>query len=111
MKLLLLPGMDGTGDLFGPFAAEVASWATTEIVRYPTQVCLSVDELVDRIKLDEPVTVIAESFSGAVGIRLAAKHPELVQKLVLVGGFVTPPTGSGLLRLFGALPFQVPPPR
>jgi pimeloyl-ACP methyl ester carboxylesterase len=110
-RLLLLPGMDGTGDLFGPFAAEVSSWATTQIIRYPTQVRLSVDELVEQIELDDPVTAIAESFSGVVGIRLAAKHPALVRQLVLVGAFVTPPTGSGLWRLFGSLPFQRRPPR
>ena len=110
-RLLLLPGMDGTGDLFGPFAAEVSPWASTQVVRYPTNVCLSIEELVDRIELDEPVTVIAESFSGPVGIRLAARYPALVSRLVLVGSFVSPPFGSGLLRLLGAMLFQVSPPR
>ena len=75
MKLLPLPGMDERGDLFGPFAAEVASWATPQVVRYPNQP-QSVDELADQITLTEPVTVIAESFSGAVGIKLAAKSAE-----------------------------------
>jgi pimeloyl-ACP methyl ester carboxylesterase len=103
--------MDGTGALFSRFATEIASWAEPKIVRYPTNVKSSVEELVDRIELDTPVTVIAESFSGAVGIRLAAKHPALVEKLVLVGSFVTPPFGSGLMRPFGALPFRMVPPR
>ncbi len=111
MNLLLLPGMDGTGELFAPFAAQVSSWASTRIVRYPTHVPLSVDALVERIELTAPVTVIAESFSGAVGIRLATKYPALVQRLVLVGSFVAPPFGSGLLRLFGSMPFHVSPPR
>lgn len=109
--MLLLPGMDGTGALFSRFAAELSSWAEPKIVRYPTHVKLSVAELVDRIELDAPVTVIAESFSGAVGIRLAAKRPSLVEKLVLVGSFVTPPFGSGLMRPFGSMPFQLIPPR
>lgn len=107
-ELLLLPGMDGTGELFAAFARE---FTHATIIRYPTHLPLSVDELVERIELDTPVTVIAESFSGAVGIRLAMKHPTLVRRLVLVGSFVAPPFGSGFLRLFGSLPFQVPPPR
>lgn len=103
--------MDGTGTLFSRFATEVASWAEPKIVRYPTNVKLSVDELVDLIELDAPTTVIAESFSGAVGIRLAARHPALVERLILVGSFVTPPFGSGLMRPFGSVPFQIIPPR
>ncbi len=96
--------------LFSRFAAEVASWAKPKIVRYPTNVKLSVDELVELIELDAPTAVIAESFSGAVGIRLAAKHPALVERLILVGSFVTPPFGSGLMRPFGSVPFQIIPP-
>ena len=103
--------MEGTGALFGPFISEVSSWATAEVVRYPAQQCLSVEQLVDRIEFVGPVTVIAESFSGAVGIRLAARHPSLVERLVLVASFVTAPAGSGLLRLFGTLPYRMSPPR
>ena len=110
-RLLLLPGMDGTGALLRSFAVEVASWAHTRIVWYPTDVCLSVEQLVDRIKLDAPVTLIAESFSGAVGIRLAARHPALVRQLVLVNSFVAPPLGSGFVRLLGSIPFHLSPPQ
>lgn len=111
MKLLLLPGMDGTGELFAPFVSAVSSWATVQLVRYPTQECLTVDELVSRIELTAETIVIAESFSGAVGIRLASRHADLVEQLVLVNSFVTPPPLSGLLRRFGALPFRVSAPR
>lgn len=103
--------MDGTGELFAPFAAEVSSWATAQIARYPTQERRSIDALVAALELDAPVTLVAESFSTAVGIRLAARRPELVERLVLVGSFVTPPRGAGLLRAFGRLPFLVAPPR
>ncbi len=100
--------MDGTGELFAAFARE---FANAKIIRYPTHLALSVDELAERIELSAPVTVIAESFSGAVGIRLAMKHPTLVRRLVLVGAFVAPPFGTGPMRLLGSLPFQVAPPR
>ncbi|MBL8913190.1 MAG: alpha/beta hydrolase [Archangium sp.] len=111
MKLLLLPGMDGTGELFAPFAAEVSSWARVEIVRYPTHDVRSIDQLVEDIAptVDEPVTVIAESFSTAVGIRLATRNKN-VERMVLAGSFVTPPTGTSLMRVFGRVPFLMQPP-
>ncbi|MBL8918773.1 MAG: alpha/beta hydrolase [Myxococcaceae bacterium] len=110
-RLLLLPGMDGTGELFAPFAAEVSSWATVQIARYPLRSPCSMDALVAALELDAPVTLVAESFSTAVGIRFATQRPELVERLVLVGSFVTPPLGATLLRAFGRVPFLIAPPR
>jgi len=37
-KLLLLPGMDGTGDLFAGFVEAFPDEFETEIVSYPTDV-------------------------------------------------------------------------
>ena len=35
-KLVLLPGMDGTGDLFGPLIDQLRGVVNTVVVRYPT---------------------------------------------------------------------------
>jgi hypothetical protein len=43
--LVLLPGMDGTGELFSPFLASLGSDFETLIVRYPTNEVLSLAEL------------------------------------------------------------------
>ncbi|WP_228488314.1 hypothetical protein [Caenimonas koreensis] len=41
--LVLLPGMDGTGDLFAPF---IAAWkGPVHVVRYPTDTALNYQEL------------------------------------------------------------------
>ena len=60
---VLLPGLDGTGDLFDVFVAHAP----------------------------HDVECIAESFSGPIGVRLAARFPERVTRLVLCNSFVTPP--------------------
>lgn len=59
-----------------------------------------------------PVTIVAESFSGPLAIRLAARHPEQVRALVLVATFVRcPSTTAGWLHaLLGRQAFRLRPP-
>src|SRR5487761_478318 len=45
LKLVLLPGMDGTGELFSDFAAALAGEFEIATVWYPTERCLSYSEL------------------------------------------------------------------
>ena len=64
------------------------------------------------------VTLVAESFGGCLGLRVAAAAPDLVQRLVLVnpatsfaramGGLPGIIAGSNLLSLFPAPLYQVP---
>src|SRR5438105_3401036 len=61
-----------------------------------------------------PATVVAESFGGAVALTLALRHPELLERLVLVNTFAYFP--SRLLIALGAtlgrlLPARPSPPR
>lgn len=46
-----------------------------------------------------PVTVVADSWSGGVGVLLADRHPDLVSSLVLVGAACTPDSLDGVDRL------------
>lgn len=109
-RLLLLPGMDGTSELFARLTRAVSPWATVQVARYAPRTRESIDDLVAQLVVDAPVTVIAESFSTAVAIRFATRHPALVERLVLAGAFVTPPPASHGLRLLGRLPFLFNPP-
>ena len=100
MRLVLLPGMDGTGELFKPFLNAIeSSWATTT-VRYPNHVILSYDELMayvgSAIPPSEPFVLLAESFSTPLAIRCAASNPRNLKALVICAGFVcSPVTGLG----------------
>ena len=46
-----------------------------------------------------PATVVAHSWSGGVAVLLAARHPDLVRSLVLVGAACTPDSVNALDRL------------
>ena len=112
MQALLLPGMDGTGALFEPLLQELSPELRPRVVAYPTDVPLGYDALLETISIPEGrFAILAESFSGPLGIRLAARHPGQVSALVLVSSFVRCP--SPLLRwlrpLLGSLTQVVPP--
>jgi pimeloyl-[acyl-carrier protein] methyl ester esterase len=92
-QLVLLPGLDGTGSLFGGFVAEISSEFTTTVVQYPTTPA-SYNELqvfVSENLPQQPYMLIAESFSSPLAIQIAAAHPENLCALVLCAGFVRSP--------------------
>ena len=117
-RLLVLPGLDGTGTLFEDFLSALPSTLTVEIARYPTQRFLSYSELVPYV--EEMVTrsglfvVVAESFSTPLAAMLAATSPPNLAGLVICAGFITNPTGSWSLLVRGlarpSLFRLVPPP-
>src|ERR1700733_7124492 len=77
-KLVLLPGLDGTGELFSAFVAALAGEFETEAVRYPTEQCLSYAELEDFVRaacpISGPFLLLAESFSTPLAIKYAASN-------------------------------------
>jgi pimeloyl-ACP methyl ester carboxylesterase len=97
-RLVLLPGLDGTGRLFEPFVDAVGSqapitvvdYASPEVARYAD--CRGVAER--RLPHDEPFILVGESFSGPVAISIASTHPPGLRGLVLVGSFVSSPSPS-----------------
>jgi len=108
-----MPGMDGTGLLFRDFAHFLRAEVQHDVVRYPPSDVLGYDELLQRVTVpDGDIAIVAESFSGPLAIRLAARLGERVRALVLVATFARPPS---LLvapaALCGSLIFRVPPPR
>ena len=95
MKLVLLPGMDGTGWLLVDFIAALGSEFDTLIVSYPRDSSLSYAELEQFARsagpVSEPFVVLAESFSTPVAIRWAASAPDNLRGVVLCAGFVSSP--------------------
>lgn len=95
LKLLLLPGMDGTGMLFADFTKLLPNWIEPRVVSYPSNQKLTYDELLPIVKSalpsDEPFVILAESFSTPLAVRIAAQAPRGLRALVLCAGFVSRP--------------------
>jgi pimeloyl-[acyl-carrier protein] methyl ester esterase len=107
--LVLLPGMDGTGDLFAPLVAALAPHVRTIIVRYPDQpLDYASHEAIVRAALPvgHPFILLGESFSGPIAISIAASAPAGLRGYILCCSFVRSPRRSlGWLRpLLGFLP-------
>ena len=116
--LVLLPGLDGTGNLFANFVSALTPNLDTRIVRYPTDRLLSYADLfsfvVDAVPQTQPFVLLAESFSTPLAVRLAATNPASLKGLVICAGFIRNPV-RGWLRHMKTLVhpflFRIPPPR
>src|SRR5437667_542141 len=93
--LVLLPGLDGTGELFAPFVNCLDNHFTTTVVSYPGDQLLNYQQLIPKIRevipWGEPYTLVAESFSGPLALRFCEAQPESIQAIVFVASFVTKP--------------------
>ncbi len=104
--LVLLPGMDGTGRLFGRFVAELQGRYPSLVISYPPDKELDCPALLAlvhaAIPADRPYVLLAESFSGPIAIQHAAAAPVNLQALILVASFAANPLPR-LLRWLGVL--------
>src|SRR5215831_11241452 len=95
MKLVLLPGLDGTGVLFRPLLSALPSNIEPIVVTYPTRELLGYDQLLPLIQQllprNEPHLLLGESFGGPLSLRVAATRPSGLRGLILCGSFVTCP--------------------
>jgi pimeloyl-[acyl-carrier protein] methyl ester esterase len=91
-RIVLLPGLDGTGALFDDFVRAAPATVRCDVVSLP-QESLAYTELVDRLaprlQLGLDTILLAESFSGPLAILLAER--QRVAALVLCNTFVLPP--------------------
>lgn len=108
--LVMLPGMDGTGDLFEPFLEALPASLRPVVVRYPVERWLDDEELLDHgrraLPVDEPFVLLGESFSGPVALTLAAERPSGLQGVVLAASFARYPTRA--LSVFSGLAGWMP---
>jgi len=99
--LVLMPGLYGTGELFGPFSAILPASVSTTTIGYPPDAGLDFSDLVDvvlqSLPRDKKYVLVAESFSGPIALRVAAAAPAGLSALVLSTSFITAPV-SGMLR-------------
>ncbi|MEJ0085562.1 MAG: alpha/beta hydrolase [Pseudomonadota bacterium] len=108
-RLVLLPGLDGTGELFAPFIDALAGFPA-QVVAYPPDRVMSYAEYAAHARAqlprDEDFVLLAESFSGPIGIAIAASAPSNLKALILCVTFASNPLPVfGIFsRLIGALP-------
>lgn len=111
LTLVLLPGMDGTGELFRPFVLATGKAFDTLVVAYPPDQPLDYTALEvfvrNALPTDRPYLLLGESFSGPIAVALAASKPTQLKGLVLCSTFVrTPrPVFRKLRPLVNVLPF------
>jgi len=91
--LVVLPGLDGTGDLFFKQAPGLAARYRLALVRFPDEGGFTYKDLADdvagiiRESAQQRAIVIGESFGGTVALWFALLYPELVERLVIVNSF------------------------
>lgn len=111
MKVLLLPGMDGTGKLLVPLVDELrARGLEPQVITYAHDAPQSYAELIDDVvrpalPQSEPFVLLAESFSGPIALALAQRETPGLAGLVLVVTFAEPPDNF-LLPLTRLLPVK-----
>lgn len=105
VPLVLLPGLDGSGTLYGPFRDALARQIQLRIVTYPDCPAWRLDDYVDYVERSLPAgqrsLVVAESFSGPIALQLLRRRSDLAG-LVLVASFDGRP--NPLLAVVSLLP-------
>lgn len=98
---VLLPGLDGTAELFEWFIQTAPAGLPVEKLALPDDAAFNYDDLVawaePRLP-PGPLVLLGESFSGPLAVLLAARVPRVVG-LILCATFVEPPLPSMLSRL------------
>jgi pimeloyl-[acyl-carrier protein] methyl ester esterase len=95
MTLVLLPGLDGSGDFYDGLCRLLPPHWRTQVVPYPGDQPLSYGELARFVQAvlpdNGPFVLLAESFSGPVAIQVAATRPTGLMGVVLCATFARNP--------------------
>jgi pimeloyl-ACP methyl ester carboxylesterase len=95
-RLILLPGMDGTGDLLKPLIDELARAVNCSIISLPTGEDQSYNFLTEyvreRLGGEDGFVLLAESFSGPIAYRLLQDASCKIASVIFVASFIKRPT-------------------
>jgi pimeloyl-ACP methyl ester carboxylesterase len=93
VRLILMPGMDGTGELFAPLLHALGNSIESSVLRYPTAEPLGYSELLSRVRVELPKSdsfvLLGESFSGPLALMVAAEAPTGLRGVILCASFAT----------------------
>ncbi|MEQ1652284.1 MAG: alpha/beta fold hydrolase [Hyphomicrobium sp.] len=93
-EIVLLPGLDGSGELYADLERRLAGNLHVTIVRYPRARSMKYKDYVNYVRSEigkRSVVILGESFSGPIAIQLAAQFPEQVRGVVLTSTFLKNP--------------------
>ncbi len=100
-EIVLLPGLDGTGELFDRLAARLAPEIAVKIIRYPDDPSLGYAGYAEIVRNEigsRAVYLLGESFSGPVAVRVATQLGAQIRGVVLAATFVKNPWPAWLIR-------------
>jgi pimeloyl-ACP methyl ester carboxylesterase len=102
LPLLLLPGLDGSTNLFARFIQASSGALDLRGVPYPRDRFLDYAELEQlvrsRLPRGEPYAILGESFGGPLALRVAATKPEGLVGVVLAATFHRKPANLLIAR-------------
>lgn len=104
MRLVLLPGLNGSSALFGPLLDELDG-IPIEVLELPAEGPQNHDSLAATLYRqlgDEPFVLLGESFSGAIAYRIALQQPPGLRGVIFAASFLSRP--SALLPLIRHVP-------
>lgn len=93
LPIVILPGMDGTGELLRDFSDSLSAHRSVQVIAYPIQRPLGYDELTMLVLSqvpEQPFVILGESFSGPIAIEVAARQKRTAG-LILASTFVRHP--------------------
>jgi 3-oxoadipate enol-lactonase len=91
--LLYVAGLDGTGELFFRQIPSLSESYRIATFRLREQSDVTYEELADDIAAiidhtgERNATLVGESFGGAITLSFALRHPQMVERLVIVNSF------------------------
>lgn len=93
MKIIMMPGLDGTGLLLTDIRDRLAAQREVDVLRYPPELS-RYDDLAGWVRgrlPEEDFILVAESFSGPLAMLLAAEKPPGLKGVVCVATFTKAP--------------------
>jgi pimeloyl-[acyl-carrier protein] methyl ester esterase len=94
MKLILLPGMDGTGKLFAPLINLMAD-IDVDVIPLPCEGPQDYDSLTKWVSTKLPESdfiLLAESFSGPIAANLSCQNNSHLKSVIFVASFLSAPS-------------------
>jgi len=95
MSIVLLPGLDGTGELFEPLINCIPEGITPIVISYPRDRQCGYGDLktivMNALPMGTDFFILGESFSGPLAIMIASERPERLKGLILCATFIKNP--------------------